>query len=341
MADELLLAIETSGSQGGVGLTRGAQTLGLRRLAADRRHAAELLPTIRELLDEHERRLMDVDVFAYSCGPGSFTGLRVAATIARMMQSTVGCRVVAVPTLEVIARNALAHPARPTRIVALLDARRGQVYAAEFERVDDDTLRCVIDAAVHEPAALLDAIEPPFWIVGEGVHACSTGVWGVAGRGGRRVVLAAVGRAGDGDRPADGGGGSGLPTGADRAALPPPAGVRGGLRATSRRSPPPPWGVSIHQNPKRKRGPVLSGRSGGQATSGTQRGPAPSVLTSCAPGTACPRCAWAWHLASLLRADVACSGTACPRCAWAWHLVWHLALGAWSGNHGCLPDEDS
>jgi tRNA threonylcarbamoyladenosine biosynthesis protein TsaB len=170
MADELLLAIETSGPHGGVGLGLGGQTLGARALAADRRHTAELLPTIRDLLSEHGRRLADVGVFAFSCGPGSFTGLRVAATIGQMMQSVVGCRVVAVPTLEVIARNALAHPDRPARIVALLDARRGQVYAAVFERVDDDTLRCVAEAGVHEPVALLDAIAPPFWIVGEGVR---------------------------------------------------------------------------------------------------------------------------------------------------------------------------
>ena len=115
--------------------------------------------------------MADVDIFAYSCGPGSFTGLRVAATVARMMQSAVGCRVVAVPTLEVIARNALHHPDRTTRILALLDARREQVYAAVFERVDDDTLRCVTEADVHEPAALLNTIDPPFWIVGEGVRA--------------------------------------------------------------------------------------------------------------------------------------------------------------------------
>jgi len=170
MADELFLAIETSGPHGGVGLALGGRTLGVRRLAADRRHTSELLPAIRELLDEHGRRLADVDIFAYSCGPGSFTGLRVAATVGRMMQSAVGCRVVAVPTLEVIARNALAHPDRPTRIVALLDARRGQVYAAVFERVDDDTLRCVTEASLHEPNALLDTIEPPFCILGEGVR---------------------------------------------------------------------------------------------------------------------------------------------------------------------------
>ena len=96
MADELLLAIETSGRIGSVGLAAGERLLGLRRLSADRRHTSELLPTIRDLLRENERRLADVDVLGYSAGPGSFTGLRVAATVGRMVQSAVGCRVVAV-----------------------------------------------------------------------------------------------------------------------------------------------------------------------------------------------------------------------------------------------------
>ncbi len=194
MADELLLAIETSGLLGSVGLALGgrtlngqpldgpgldgqtlggpvlgAQVLGARYLSADRRHTSELLPTIRDLLRDNGRLPADVDVFAYSCGPGSFTGLRVAATVGRMLQSAVGCRVVAVPTLEVIARNALAHPDCPTRIVALLDAKRGQVYAAAYERVADNELRPLTEAGLYEPAALFGTIEPPFWIVGDGV----------------------------------------------------------------------------------------------------------------------------------------------------------------------------
>lgn len=176
MSAELFLAIETSGRVGSVALALGNDRLGLRRLSADRRHTAELLPTIAELLDEHRRRLADVDVFAYSCGPGSFTGLRVAATVGRMIQSATDCRVVAVPTLEVIARNALRHPDRPSRVVALLDAKRGEVYAAVYERVETEPqagaeagLRPVAAAGVHAPAALLAEVAPPFWIVGEGI----------------------------------------------------------------------------------------------------------------------------------------------------------------------------
>jgi len=170
MTDELLLAIETSGQVGSVALAWGERLLGLRRLSEDRPHTAELLPAIDDLLRENGRRLAEVGVFAYSCGPGSFTGLRVAATVGRMMQSAVGCRVVAVPTLEAIARNALADPDRPNRIVALLDAKRGQVYAAVYERIADDELRSLVAARLCEPATLLKSVKPPFCMVGEGVR---------------------------------------------------------------------------------------------------------------------------------------------------------------------------
>ena len=170
MKRDILLAIETSGLMGGVGLADGGALLGVKSLSADRRHTSELMPTIADLLTEHGLRLADVRVFAYSTGPGSFTGLRVAATIGRMIQSTVNCEVVAVPTLEVIARNALYHPDKPRTIVAILDAKRGQVYGAAFERVDSDQLHSLVEADLYDPAELFTRVDPPFCIIGEGAR---------------------------------------------------------------------------------------------------------------------------------------------------------------------------
>ncbi len=182
MADELLLAIETSSRTGSVALAGGQRLLGRRRLSENRPHTSALLPAIDDLLRENGRRLAEVDIFAYSCGPGSFTGLRVAATVGRMMQSAVGCRVVAVPTLEVIARNTLAHPDRPKRVAALLDAKRGQVYGAVYERVAGDELRPLVSARLCEPATLLDSLELPFSIIGEGVRQHADACVASAGR---------------------------------------------------------------------------------------------------------------------------------------------------------------
>lgn len=134
MHDAWLLALETSSRHGSVALGRGSDVTAYRPLSADRRHTTELLPAVRELLAEAGCRPGDVGVVCFSQGPGSFTGLRVAATVARMWQSAVGSRVVGVPTLEAIARNALRRAEVAGRIVVLRDARRGQVFGAVYER---------------------------------------------------------------------------------------------------------------------------------------------------------------------------------------------------------------
>ena len=168
MSETPILAIETSGLAGSVALGDMTCQRVSRSLSGDRRHTSELLPVMRDVLAEAGMRLADVGVFAFSVGPGSFTGLRVAATVARMVQFTVGCPVVAVPTLEVIAHNA---PAEATpRILALLDARRGQLYAALFERNAAGDLHEVRSAGVYEPAPLLADIPSPFCIIGPGIE---------------------------------------------------------------------------------------------------------------------------------------------------------------------------
>ena len=168
MNDDLILAVETSSLRGSVALVRGEQVLAEHALSADRRHAAELFPTIADMLQASGQRLADVTLLAFSRGPGSFTGLRIAATIGRMMLSAVGCRVAAVPTLEVIAHNSLNHPEHPSRLAVILDAKRGQVFGGLFER-RSDRLETVGEAVLAETEAWLAGLEKPVWILGEGL----------------------------------------------------------------------------------------------------------------------------------------------------------------------------
>ena len=167
--DKIMVALETSGRRGSVALARDGELAAFRRLSAERTHTSELMPTVQELLGEVGVRPADISLYCYSCGPGSFTGLRVAATVGRMLQSALGCSVVAVPTLEVIARNALVHPERPERLVAILDAKRGQVYGAVFERRGESDLQTVVEPGIYDPAPWLASVTRPFSIIGEGV----------------------------------------------------------------------------------------------------------------------------------------------------------------------------
>ncbi len=165
----MLLAVETSHGQGSIALSDGATVLDARGLSAQRRHAAELLPAIVELMQSAGHHLRAVRVLAWSSGPGSFTGLRVAATLARMLQSATGCEVVAVPTLAVIAQNALEAPARSERLAVMLDARGQRVFGGLFA-LGGAVYETVQPAGVFEPAAWLAGLPRPVAVAGEGLR---------------------------------------------------------------------------------------------------------------------------------------------------------------------------
>lgn len=166
-ASELTLALETSTLQGSVALGRGREVVTSRELPPERRHTSDLLPAIAEMLASTGGQPRDVATVAFSQGPGSFTGLRVAATIARMWQSATGCTVVAVPSLTVIAQRGFEHPARPARVAAILDARQGRLFAAVYERTADGTLQAVQTPELVDAEAWLPTLAAPCHVTGD------------------------------------------------------------------------------------------------------------------------------------------------------------------------------
>src|SRR5438874_13743504 len=105
-SDPRIIAIETSGRTGSVAIAHGPGLLAVRELPATMRHAAELMPAIRELVRAQGWQPAEIDHVYVSLGPGSFTGLRIAVAMARALAQAVGCRLVGVPSLDVIAENA-------------------------------------------------------------------------------------------------------------------------------------------------------------------------------------------------------------------------------------------
>ena len=85
MADELLLAIETSGRIGSVALGFGDRVAQVRTFSTTHHHAVELLLTADALCREHGVSPGSLDELYVSGGPGSFTGLRVGITFARTL----------------------------------------------------------------------------------------------------------------------------------------------------------------------------------------------------------------------------------------------------------------
>ena len=163
-----ILIIETSGRVGSAALARGGELTRSAKFQADHNHAVELLPTIDRLCRRSGWCAGDLRQVYVSIGPGSFTGLRIAVTVARTLAWSVRADVIAVPTLEVIAQNALLTADPPRHVAVIVDAKRGQVYGAQFEL---QAGRYVPTAAprVSDPRALVSALPSPRCVLGEGL----------------------------------------------------------------------------------------------------------------------------------------------------------------------------
>ncbi len=165
------LAFETSGARGSVALGHGSDLIETRPLPSTRRHAVDFLPVVADLCSTHSVNPTEIAIVCVSIGPGSFTGLRIGVTAARMVALANAAIVVPVPTLEVIAQNATEAPEPPDRVAVILDAKRRRVYAATFTR-QGNSYSPVGEPAEVEPATFLAACaaeDPRGGVLGPGI----------------------------------------------------------------------------------------------------------------------------------------------------------------------------
>jgi len=113
------------------------------------RHAERLLGMVDELLDEAGFPLTQVDAIAFGRGPGSFTGLRIAAGVAQGLAFGAGLPVVPVSSLA-----ALAQGVDAPNVAAGFDARMNQVYWGAFRRGASGLVEAVGEETVIDPAAV-------------------------------------------------------------------------------------------------------------------------------------------------------------------------------------------
>lgn len=125
-----ILAIDTSTEYLSLAVMEDGKITGRIHKKAAMRHSSMLVPTIDKILKKAKLRIKDVDVFAISIGPGSFTGLRIGAVTIKGLSYSLGKKIVAIPTLDIIARNAKKFRGM---ICPVLDARKGKVYACIYK----------------------------------------------------------------------------------------------------------------------------------------------------------------------------------------------------------------
>jgi tRNA threonylcarbamoyladenosine biosynthesis protein TsaB len=164
----LLLAFETATRVTSVALLRGGELIGEERAPAGRPAAETLLPTLDALLARCGSDTASVDAFAVSIGPGSFTSLRIGVATVKGLAFGSARPVAPVPTLAALARTA---PEPDLPVVPMLDARRGEVYAAAYAPAGD----ALLAAGVYTPEELARKLPPACVLVGEGIAVC--GEW--------------------------------------------------------------------------------------------------------------------------------------------------------------------
>ena len=162
-----ILGLDTATWRASVGLLIDGEVAAERFQATNGSHGVWLLPLIDEVLRAADCSVNALDAVAVSAGPGSFTGLRVGLSVAKGLARAAGTRLVAVPTLEALARTiADRHGA----ICALLDARKGELYAGCFESSARGWRRLRPDALVT-PESLAAMLPTPCTVVGDAVIA--------------------------------------------------------------------------------------------------------------------------------------------------------------------------
>ena len=124
----LLLALDTTREFGSVALTRGSEVIEEILLHAPDGFAHVIYGRLRELLDKHGIRLQEIECFASASGPGSFTGVRVGLACVKGLAEACGKPAVAVSNLQAVSSFGSA-----ALRAAILDARRGEVYAAVYD----------------------------------------------------------------------------------------------------------------------------------------------------------------------------------------------------------------
>lgn len=174
----LILAVETSGRMGSVAIALAERILAESAFSAPLRHSAEIFPAICTLLARYGRKPAQIEHIYISIGPGSFTGLRIAATLAKTMNLAVATKIVAVDTLDAIAANVTDYlktaPGRKTpinHIAAILDAKRGQFFIAAY-RLSDSRLEKILPDCLMTASQFLERFAgrpEPVWLLGEGL----------------------------------------------------------------------------------------------------------------------------------------------------------------------------
>jgi tRNA threonylcarbamoyladenosine biosynthesis protein TsaB len=166
-----VLGIDTSTSCGSVGLVDDGRLIFEYILDIPVTHSERLLGAIEFVLGEARCTIGDLNGWAISLGPGSFTGLRIGASTVKGLAFATRKPVAGVSSLDV-----LAYQVSPTPylICPLLDARKDEVYAALYRYEEGDSLKRKSPYEAVRPEDLVRRIEEKTIFIGDGLKTYRT-----------------------------------------------------------------------------------------------------------------------------------------------------------------------
>ena len=172
----MILAIETSTQVCSVALRNRDHAISEMRIEGRGVHSSGTPQFIQELLTEHHATIDDLQAVLFSHGPGSYTGLRIGASLIKGLLYGKSIPLYTTSTLLSIA-SAVLHPSNihpsivdgPVTIHGLIDARRSHLYYQKFE-LSSGLINPISKPAVEPLDTLSKTIQPGQWVAGTGIH---------------------------------------------------------------------------------------------------------------------------------------------------------------------------
>jgi tRNA threonylcarbamoyladenosine biosynthesis protein TsaB len=154
-----ILAIETSTRRASVAVAIAGRAVVTIELPVTRQTASWLNEAVDAALRKSQLGCHDIELLGMTVGPGSFTGLRIAVTFAKLFCYSTAAALVALDTLDVIAHQAAASVTPPARLHVIMDAMRRELFYAAFQVGSSGTLQRETATAIVKQADFLQQLD--------------------------------------------------------------------------------------------------------------------------------------------------------------------------------------
>lgn len=171
-----ILGFDTSNKIMTVAVSDGDSVLAEYSVRSRTTHSETLMPNIERILKETDTDISEIEVFALSIGPGSFTGLRIGAATAKALAYANDRKIIGLSSLEVLANGSSCFDGL---VVPMMDARNGRVFAGAYkngETVIEDS-----SGDLKEFLKKLDGADEKFLFTGDGADVYSETIREVMG----------------------------------------------------------------------------------------------------------------------------------------------------------------